>query len=220
MATKIGIIGGGNMGVAMGKLLSAAGHDVRVGFGRDAAKLKKAAADIGGSTEVFEPAAVARFADVIILTVPWSVAAAAVEALGDVSGKVLWSVINPFKADFSALEIGTTTCAGEEVAKLAPGAKVVEGLPLFADVLASPTRRFGDSRANVFYCGDDANAKALVAELIADLDVDATDAGPLSSGRFIEPAMMMLMRIQYSPGASGQYAFRLLRREAPVAATR
>jgi len=220
MATKIGIIGGGKMGVAMGKLWSAAGHDIRVGFGRDLAKLHEAAAEIGGSAEVLEPADVARFADVTVLTVPWSAAAGAVKSLGDLSGKVVWSVINPFKADFSALEIGTTTCAGEEIAKLAPGAKVVEGLPLFADVLTSPTRRFEGSRANVFYCGDDAIAKKLVAELLADIDVDVTDVGPLSSGRFIEPAMMMLMRIQYSPGASGQYAFKLLRRDAPVAAAR
>lgn len=218
MATKIGIIGGGNMGTAMGKLWAAAGHAIKVGFGRDQAKLQQAATAIGGGTSVASPAEVAQFADVIVLTVPWSAASAAVAALGDVAGKVIWTVINPFKADFSGLELGTTTCAGEEIAKLAKAARVVEGLPLFADVLASGDRRFEGERANVFYCGDDADAKAAVAELLGDLDVEATDVGPLSSGRFIEPAMMMLMRIQYGPGAEGQYAFKLLRRHALAAA--
>jgi predicted dinucleotide-binding enzyme len=85
-------------------------------------------------------------------------------------------------------------------------------------VLASGDRRFAGERATVFYCGDDADAKATVAELLGDLDVDAADAGPLSSGRFIEPAMMMLMRIQYGPNAEGQYAFKLLHRHALAAA--
>ena len=214
---KIGIVGGGNMGTALGKIWRAAGHDVCIGFGRDAAKLQRAADAIGGGTKVAAPAAVAAFANVIVLTVPWSAAEGAVRSLGDISGKVLWTIINPFKADFSGLELGTTTCAGEEIAKLAPGAKVVEGLPLFADVLTSGSTLFEGERANVFYCGDDASAKALVAELLGDLGVDAADAGPLSSGRFIEPAMMMLMRIQYSPGAQGQYAFKLLHRKALAA---
>ena len=218
MATKIGVIGGGNMGTAMGKLWAAAGHTIKVGFGRDQAKLQQAAALIGGGASVASPVEVAQFADVIVLTVPWSAAQPAVAALGDITGKVVWTIINPFKADFSGLEFGTTTCAGEEIAKLAKGARVVEGLPLFADVLASGDRRFEGARASVFYCGDDADAKADVAELLGDLDVDATDVGPLSSGRFIEPAMMLLMRIQYGPSAEGQYAFKLLHRHALAAA--
>ena len=145
-------------------------------------------------------------------------ARAAVMALGDLSGKVVWTIINPFKPDFSGLEFGTTTCAGEEIAKWVPGAKIVEGIPLFADVLASGERRFEGERANVFFCGDDSGAKALVAELLDDLDVDATDVGPLSSGRFIEPAMMLLMRIAFSPGAEGQFALKLLHRRTLTAA--
>jgi predicted dinucleotide-binding enzyme len=219
MATKIGIIGAGNMGIAMGTLWARAGHEVRVAFGRDATKVQQAAASIRGGAIAAEPADVARFADVIVLAVPWPAAADAVKALGNVKGKVVWTIINPFKPDFSGLEFGTTTCAGEEIAKLAEGAKVVEGLPLFAEVLSSPERRFDGMSASVFYCGDDADAKVRVAELLGDLDVDAVDAGPLSSGRFIEPAMMLLMRIQYAPGAAGQYGFKLLRRQ-PLFASR
>jgi len=217
MTTNIGIIGGGNMGVAMGKLWASAGHHIVVGFGRDEAKLQKAAQAVGGGATVASPPDVARNADVVVLTVPWSAAEEAVTALGDVSGKVVWTIINPLKGDFSGLEFGTTTCAGEQIASWASGAKLVEGIPLFADVLASSDRRFEGGRANVFYCGDDAGAKALVAELLSDLDVEATDVGPLSSGRFIEPAMMMLMRIHYGPGAEGQYAFKLLHRRASAA---
>jgi len=220
MAMKIGIIGAGNMGVAMGKLWAAAGHEIRVAFSRDATTLQKAAATIGRSATVADTGEIARVSDIIVLAIPWSASADALRALGDVRGKIVWTIINPFKPDFSGLEFGTTTCAGEEIAKIAVGAKIVEGLPLFADILASSTRRFDGERASVFYCGDDVAAKALVGELLADLDVDAVDVGPLTSGRYIEPAMMMLMRIQFAPGASGQYAFRLLHREAPAAATR
>lgn len=82
--------------------------------------------------------------------------------------------------------MGTTTSAAEEVAKLAPGARVVEGLPLFAKVLQFGITHCNGQEATVFYCGDHAGAKSVVAGLLEETAVEAIDVGSLSTARCIE----------------------------------
>ena len=62
--------------------------------------------------------------------------------------------------------------------KLAPGAKMVEATPPMAQILAADSRRLYGQQISAFYCGNDAAAKASVASLLRDLDLDPIDAGP------------------------------------------
>ncbi len=126
-------------------------------------------------------------------------------------------IVNPLLPDMSGLAVGTTTSGAEEIAKKAPGARVVEAIPPFADVLASSSHRFDGEQTVAFYCGDDAEAKQVVAELLADLDVQAVDAGPLRNARYIEPAGFLLVQLQYAPTAQGQYGLHVLvRKPEPI----
>ncbi|MFM7424948.1 MAG: NADPH-dependent F420 reductase [Elainella sp.] len=109
------------------------------------------------------------------------------------------------------MAVGTTTSAAEEIAKLAPDARVVEALPLFAEVLQSGQTDFNGQTATVFYCGDDVEAKATVASLLQETAVEAIDLGPLSNARYLEPAMMVLIQLAYVQQL-GQVAFKLLHR--------
>ena len=45
---KIGIIGAGNLGAAIGARLAAAGHEIMISFSRTAEALAAAAAQVGG----------------------------------------------------------------------------------------------------------------------------------------------------------------------------
>ena len=110
------------------------------------------------------------------------------------------------------MAVGTTTSGAEEIAKLATGARVVEALPVFAEVLSSTSRKFGELDPTVFYCGNDAEAKAIVAGLLHEIEVEAIDAGPLRNARYIEPAMMLLVQLAYAQGMGGAIALKLLRR--------
>ncbi|MGH8002673.1 MAG: NADPH-dependent F420 reductase [Brasilonema sp.] len=110
------------------------------------------------------------------------------------------------------MAVGTTTSGAEEIAKLAPGARVVEALPVFAEVLYSPSRKFGQQEATVFYCGDDAQAKEIVAGLLREIEVEPVDAGSLKNARFVEPAMMLLVQLAYAQNMGGEIGFKLLRR--------
>jgi predicted dinucleotide-binding enzyme len=208
---NIGIVGAGNMGAAMGRAWAAKGHKVLFSFSKDPDKLRAVADAAGPNARAGAPAEAAAFGDVILLAVPWGAVAEAVQAAGTMRGKVLFSCVNCLKPDFSGLEVGTTTSAAEEIARLTPGAKVVEALPPMAQILAADSRRLAGQQISTFYCGDDAAAKQAVARLLAELDLEPVDAGPLTSARFIEPAGMLSVRLAYGMGLGPNLGMKLLR---------
>ncbi len=111
---RLGIIGAGNVGGALGRLLEAQGHDVRFGV-RDPEK------QAGGGlphSRLGTVADVAAFGDVILLAVPWSAVKDALAATGPLAGKTVIDAVNPVLSDLSGLAVGTTTfcCRGDREA--------------------------------------------------------------------------------------------------------
>ena len=206
---KVGIIGAGSLGTALAKRLAIAGHQVMLSYSRDAEKLAAMAADLGVGHG--EPADVKAWADVVALAVPWGAVTDAVARLGDLTGTILWDCTNSLKPDMTALEIGTTTSAGEELRRLAPDARVVKGIPTFAELLHSDDPLVGGKPAGLFVAGDDAEAKAIVSELMADLPGTVVDAGELYASRFIEPAWILLVHLAYRQGLGPRVALDLVR---------
>jgi 8-hydroxy-5-deazaflavin:NADPH oxidoreductase len=208
---NIGIIGAGNMGSGLGKIWAQNGHKLMFSYSRDVTKLEQIAQSIGSNASVGTPAEAVQFAEVVVLSVPYGAVEDALKAAGSLKGKILFSIVNALLPDMSGMAVGTTTSAAEEIAKLAPGARVVEALPVFAEVLNSPSRRFGDRQATVFYTGDDESAKQVVADLLREIDVEPIDAGALKNSRYVEPAMMLLIQLAYVQQL-GQVGFKLLQR--------
>ncbi|WP_266159464.1 NADPH-dependent F420 reductase [Dyella silvatica] len=196
---KIGIIGSGNMGGCLGKLWSRAGHHVMFSFTLDPKALDEAAASAGGRVGTVIDAA--QFGDVVLVAVPWTAIDIALkDAAPALAGKVVISCNNPLKADLSGLLLGTETSGAEEVARRLSTAKVVEALFPFAQQLQSGTWQATKQRPTQFYCGDDADAKRVVATLIDELGFDPVDAGPLTSARFLEPLGMLMVQLAYRQG--------------------
>ena len=196
---KIGIIGAGNLGTGLAKQLTKRGHAVMLSFARDLAKLKTAADSLG--VKAGSPAEAATFGDVIALATPWTATAEALKQVGKVQGeKIIWDCTNALKPDMSGLAIGTTTSAGEEVAKLAAWARVVKAIPPFAEVLHSSNPLVAGSPIGVFVCGDDVEARRIVAGLAQDIGSAPVDAGPLALARYTEPAAMLLAQLAYAQG--------------------
>lgn len=120
-------------------------------------------------------------ADIVFLAFPYDAAASVIEAAGDLAGKVVVDLTNPMKADYSGLAIGFTTSAAEEIARLAPQAKVVKGFnTLFASVLKNGGKAAG-TPATVLLAGDDAEAVAKVEALVKAAGLKAIIAGPLAA---------------------------------------
>ena len=210
---KIGVIGSGNVGGALGKLWAAKGHDVAFGVRNPQdADVQSLLKDAGGKARAVSVQEAAASASVVVLAVPWPAVEAALKSAGNLEGKILVDCTNPLAPDFSGLVIGTSTSAGEQVARLAKGAKVVKAFnTIGAPNFAHP--QFGSERATMFICGDDSSAKQKVAQLAEDLGFEVVDAGPLTASRLLEPLAMLWIHLAFKQGLGPNgHAFKLLRR--------
>ena len=204
---RIAIIGAGSLGGALGKRLVDAGHEVMFGGGMSAAE----AATTTGAAAACNRQAGLR-SEVVVLAVPFADLEDALGSLGELEEKVLWSCVIPLKPDLTGLAVGFHTSAAELVASYAPGARVVAAIPPFAEALGSGELRYDAGLApSVFVCGDDAEAKSVIEQLVRELGAEPVDAGPLRAARLVEPAMVLLVSIAYG-GLPRDVGLRLLER--------
>jgi predicted dinucleotide-binding enzyme len=207
---NIGIIGSGNVGTGLAKLLGAAGHKIMLSFSRDLAKLEATAKKFGAAHGTVAEAVA--FGEVVALATPYTANKDALAQAGSpTKRKILWDCTNPLKPDFSGLLIGTTTSAGEETAGLAPWAEVVKALPPFAEVMHSGNMMVGGGKPGVFVCGEDKGACETIAGLVRDLGADPVIAGGLTLSRYVEPANMLLVVLAYASGFGPRIGLNLLR---------
>jgi len=210
MSLKIGIVGSGNVGGTLGRRLAQAGNQVAFGTRRpDGPEMKELASVPGARVTSQEDAA--RSADVILLATPWPATRAAIQGLGDLSGKLLLDCTNPLKPDLSGLEVGTVSSGGEQVAQWARGAKVVKIFNTIGyNIMDNPD--FGGRAATLFYCGDDAEAKNVAASLARQLGFDPVDAGPLQQARLLEPFALLWISLAYARGLGREIVLQLVSR--------
>jgi 8-hydroxy-5-deazaflavin:NADPH oxidoreductase len=204
---KLGIIGAGSLGTALGERLGKAGHAIMFGGGESAQEAAaRQHAAVGSNAET------AAFGDIVVLAVPFAAIDAALADAGPLSGRVLWSCVNALKPDLTGLAVGFDNSAAEEVARRARGALVVSALPPFAQAIAAPDLSYdGGLAPTVFICGNDDAAKEIVGDLVRDLGAHPVDAGPLKAARLVEPATMLAVSLAYA-GVPRDVGLRLLER--------
>jgi predicted dinucleotide-binding enzyme len=118
--------------------------------------------------------------------------------------------INPLTPDFS-LAIGHTDSAGETVARLAPGARVVKAFNTTgANNMADS--RYATGKLMMAIAGDDAQAKNVVMGLASDLGFEPIDCGPLAMSRHLEPMAMVWIKLAIAQKMGRNFGFALQRR--------
>jgi 8-hydroxy-5-deazaflavin:NADPH oxidoreductase len=200
---KIAILGAGNVGNALAAGWLARGHDVVFGV-RDLNKAPDAKA-----TPMSVPDA-ARFAEVLVLAVPWGAVPDALHSAGSLTGKIVLDATNPLLPDLSGLDPHALPSGGEKVAELAR----VPVVKIF-NTTGFPNMRNPDYRgekATMFYCGDDAGAKTIAHALANDLGFEPIDAGPLRQARLLEPLALLWITLALKQGLGADIAFKLMRR--------
>lgn len=196
---RIAVIGAGNVGGRLGARWATNGHEVTFGVRDPSAATTPAGAR---ATTVGEAV---RDAEVVVLAVPWPAVPDALAAAGDLSGRVLIDATNRI----GTAKPGETASGGEEVARLAAGARVVKafntiGAENFSDL------DYGAARPAGFFCGDDAEAKAVVSGLAEEIGFDPVDAGPLANAALLESLTLLWIRL--TPALGRRFAFAVLHR--------
>jgi hypothetical protein len=186
--SSISIIGTGNMARAIGALAVAGGNTVEV-IGRDRSKAADLATTLGGSTTTGEFGA-APAGDIVIVALRYADVVPVITQYGNaLADKVIVDISNPFNAAADGLAIPDDTSIAQEVAKAAPaGARVVKAFnTVFGHVLEK------GRTLDVFMAGDDAQAKAAVAELVKSLGLRPLDVGGLTMAHWLEGTGLVLM---------------------------
>ena len=207
---NVTIIGTGNMARGIGSRLIAGGHDVTVlGKELDAAEAVLADFGTGGNARAGrsgDPIA----DDVVVLAVYYPDAQAALEQYGDdLSGKVVVDITNPVNDTFDGLVTPPDSSAAQELARSAPGARVVKAFnTTFAGTLTEGS--VAGQPLDVFIAGDDEDAKATVKQIAEDGGLNALDAGPLKQARQLEAMGLLHMTLQGSLGTGFSTALKIL----------
>ena len=209
---KIAIIGIGNVGGTLGPAWAKAGHDVIFGV-RDpnSEKVKTVLENSGQNARAAGVAEAASAAEIVVFATPWSATQDAVQAAGNLDGKLVVDCTNPIAPDLKGLVIGTTTSAAEQVAQWAQGARVVKAFNTTGSGnMANPL--YESQPVTMFICGDDPEAREMVARLAEDLGLEPFITGPLYHARYFEPMAMLWVDMAYLQGKGPDFAYKILKR--------
>ena len=188
---KIGMIGAGREGGALGSLFVKAGHPVMFSS-RNPDRLKDLVAGLGPLAQAGTVDQAVAFGDVIALVVPYPAIEEIAKAhAADLAKKPLvLDVSNPIPrrdGEEYVKKVNDAGGAGLMTAKLLPGARIVRGFNAIGSTqLAGLAHRPGDP-VGVPIAGDDASAIALAEKLIREIGFEPVLVGGLAMGKHLVP---------------------------------
>jgi predicted dinucleotide-binding enzyme len=184
---KIGIIGSGQVGGALGSVWADAGHMVMFSS-RELEHDKALAAKLGANARAGTPREAAAFGEVVMISVPYRALPEVGKTVGDlIRGKVVIDTCNPFVGrDGEIATWARDKGAGLASAELLPGARLVRA---FNAIGAS---RMGEAhkepgRVGMPIAGDDAEAIEVASALIRDIGYEPVPIGGLAMGKYLMP---------------------------------
>ncbi|MCW2791952.1 MAG: oxidoreductase, coenzyme F420-dependent [Nocardioides sp.] len=163
----VSIIGTGNMGPAIASVVTKGGNTVELFNQGDHAK------PLTG--------------DIVVLAVPYPALADVVSRRGaELAGKIVVDITNPVNFEtFDSLTVAADGSATAELAGALPDSRVLKAFNTnFGATLASG--KVGELTTTVLIAGEDADAKAELAGVIAAGGLRAIDAGGLNRARELE----------------------------------
>ncbi|HKP46110.1 MAG TPA: NAD(P)-binding domain-containing protein [Pyrinomonadaceae bacterium] len=211
---KIGILGSGDVGQALGDGFVKHRHEVMLGT-RNTKKLADWAAR-NPSASVGSFAEAAAFGEIVVLAVSGKAASAALGLAGadNLAGKTVIDATNPISDSppvNGVLNYFTKPNESllEQLQKEFPDANFVKAFnSVGSDLMVNP--RFDGGRPSMFICGNDAGAKKVVSEILDQFGWETLDMGAVEAARAIEP-LAMLWCIPGFLRNEWTHAFKLLR---------
>ena len=184
---KIGIIGSGHVGSALGGVWAKAGNEVMFSS-RHLDNDKKLAAAIGANARAGTPHEAATFGQVLLFAVPYGALPELIESLGNsLNGKVVINASNPFpQRDGEIANQAREKGAGLFDAQLMPGAHVVRAFnAVGAARMASAHEDPG--KIGMPIAGDDKQAIEVASRLVREAGFVPVVVGGLDMGKYLMP---------------------------------
>ena len=208
---KVGVLGSGDVGQALARGFVSRGHEVMVGTS-DPPKLADFAREANCKTGSFAEAVA--FGEMIALAARGRATPRIIEDAGKqkFSGKVVIDAMNPL--DFSGgfppkLAISGEDSLGERVQRALPDAKVVKAFNTIGNqYFVDPS--FSEGRPTMLIAGNDADAKRVVGEVLAEFGwSEPVDIGGIEGSRELEAICVAWVKIGGLRG-SFDHGFKLL----------
>jgi 8-hydroxy-5-deazaflavin:NADPH oxidoreductase len=181
---KIGIIGAGNIGGALGTLLADAGYSVMLSA-RDLGPVNALVATIGHGARAGTPAEAAAFGEVIVMAVPWRALPEVGRDLAALmKGKVLLDTCNPRpQRDGALANEGLKKGTGVTDPQFLPGTRLVRAFnALNYQVLMSNAHHAGELIA-IPIASDDPQALVVARQIVLDVGFEPVVVGGLSTAK-------------------------------------
>lgn len=211
---KVGILGSGDVGKALGRGFIKYGHSVMMGSRTPQGErvthwVHQAGKKASGGT--FEETA--EYGDILALAVNWSGCENAINLAGKehFTGKTVMDITNPLVFEEGKpprLALGHNDSGGEQIQRWLPKAHVVKVFNIVGNAhMVDPD--FPDGPPDMFICGNNADAKLTVTEICELFGWYVIDIGGIEGARELEP--MCIMWVKYGMlTQSWNHAFKLL----------
>jgi len=182
--TTIGLIGAGHIGSQLARLAVANGHDVVISNSRGPETLADLVAELGPHARAATTAEAAAAAEIAVVTIPLrAIGTVPVEPL---AGKIVIDTNNYYPGrdgQIPELDDESTTTA-ELLQRHLPTSRVVKA---FNHIYSAELTEQGQApgtpgRRALAIAGDDADARAVIAQLIDSFGFDVVELEPLSEG--------------------------------------
>src|SRR6187402_923551 len=181
---KIGIIGTGEIGGALARHWSAAGHQLVISS-RHPEQLQAFAKELGPNVKVGTPREAAAFGDVVMMAVPYgALPQVGRDYAAELKGKVVLDAGNPYPSrdgDMAVRDRARGT--GVASAEYLPGTRLVRAFnainagPLANQAFEKP------ERLGIPLAADDPEAMKIAAQLVSDAGFDPVPVGGLARAR-------------------------------------
>lgn len=213
---KIGILGTGDVGKALGAGLVRLGHQVMLGSRNpqgEALGAWLASAGKGATAGTF--AETAKSGEVVIIATLWGGTENALTLAGkqNFGGKVVIDATNPLvftPGRPPELALGHRDSGGEQVQRWLPDSRVVKCFNMVGHAhMVNPL--FPGGPPDMFICGNDTPAKEAVTRLLTSLGWPATDLGGIEGARVLEPLCLLWVGFGMRTG-SWNHALKMLRK--------
>ncbi|UCH49576.1 MAG: NADPH-dependent F420 reductase [Betaproteobacteria bacterium] len=185
--TKIGIIGSGKVGGAIGSVWVKAGHEVMFSS-RHIEHDKELAAKLGANARAGTPREAAEFGKVVMISVPYHALPDVRDNVGDlIKGKVVIDTCNPFVwRDGELATWAREKGAGLASLELLPGARIVRAFNAIGYVSMGNAHK-QPGRVGMPIASDDAGAIQIASPLIRDIGYEPVLVGGMEMGKYLMP---------------------------------